>query len=84
MSENPLPSGEFNRKDSPREWEASYSPDFHHDIEVEKPEKNAVKTEKRQEDDSDLIMEYISEQEKRSKIRNITIKEYQKVGDHVV
>ena len=71
---------------APPEWE-SYLPDFHHDVLLTKPsrmEKNAPILKDENKDFHDLSMDFLAEQKKKSKIKNIRIKHHEKVDNFVV
>ena len=71
---------------APPEWE-SYLPDFHHEVLPSKSsrmEKNAPILIDENKGFHDLSMDFIAEQQKKSKIKNIRIKHHEKVDKFVV
>ena len=84
--------GSFNIKESAQEWDNN-PPEFHHEADFEQAEKGILKKEKQKRIDeeakkdlanSDLTMDFLLEHEKKNQIRNISIPDYTKIGDHVV
>ena len=71
---------------APSEWE-SYLPDYHHEVLPTKPsrmEKNAPILIDESKGFHDLSMDFVAEQQKKSKIKNIRIKHHEKVDNFVV